>query len=66
MPNPKRLFVAATRQNDGKTMVSLGLYHAFQKHFKDRSDARMTGAFDENKLFIDGETVKAIENALMD
>ena len=30
----KRLFIAATRQNDGKTMTSLGLYNAFQKRFK--------------------------------
>lgn len=29
----KRIFVAATRQNDGKTMVSLGLFHAFQKRY---------------------------------
>ncbi len=43
MPNPKRLFVAATRQNDGKTMVSLGLYHAFQKHFKTMSYIKPVG-----------------------
>lgn len=30
----KRIFVAATRQNDGKTMVSLGLFKAFQNHFQ--------------------------------
>ncbi len=30
----KQLFVAATRQNDGKTMVSMGLFHAIQKRFK--------------------------------
>ncbi len=29
----KKVFVAATRQNDGKTMVSLGLLQAFQKRF---------------------------------
>ena len=29
----KRIFIAATRQNDGKTMVSMGLFHAFQKRF---------------------------------
>src|SRR5258705_8809116 len=28
-----RVFVAATRQNDGKTTVSLGLLSALQKHF---------------------------------
>ncbi|MBU0758984.1 MAG: AAA family ATPase [Candidatus Omnitrophica bacterium] len=29
-----KIFVAATRQNDGKTTVSLGLIHAFKKRFK--------------------------------
>lgn len=29
-----RIFIAATRQNDGKTTVSLGLIHAFKKRFK--------------------------------
>ncbi len=29
------VFVAATRQNDGKTMVSLGLFSAFQKRFSE-------------------------------
>ncbi|OIO40513.1 MAG: hypothetical protein AUJ75_00150 [Candidatus Omnitrophica bacterium CG1_02_49_10] len=31
---PKRIFVAATRQNDGKTTVSLGLIFALKKRFK--------------------------------
>ncbi len=31
MSSPKKLFVGATRQNDGKTMVSLGLFNAIQK-----------------------------------
>ena len=30
----KRIFIAATRQNDGKTTVSLGLIRAFKKRFK--------------------------------
>ena len=29
----KRIFVAATRQNDGKTTISLGLIRAFRKRF---------------------------------
>lgn len=33
MPESKRVFIAATRQNDGKTMVSMGLFNAFQKRF---------------------------------
>ena len=30
----KQLFIAATRQNDGKTMVSIGLFYALQKRFE--------------------------------
>lgn len=30
----KKVFIAATRQNDGKTMVSLGLFHAFKQRFQ--------------------------------
>ena len=30
----KKIFVAATQQNDGKTTVSLGLIAAFKKHFE--------------------------------
>lgn len=30
----KSLFVAATRQNDGKTMTSLGLFHAIRQRFE--------------------------------
>jgi len=33
MNTPKKVFVAATRQNDGKTMVSLGLFQAFKKRY---------------------------------
>lgn len=31
---PKRIFIAATRQNEGKTTVSLGLIAAFQRLYK--------------------------------
>ena len=31
----KRVFIAATMQNDGKTTMSLGLIHALKKTFKD-------------------------------
>ena len=30
----RRIFIAATMQNDGKTTVSLGLIKAFKKRFK--------------------------------
>ncbi len=33
MKSVKKIFIAATRQNDGKTMVSLGLFRAFQERF---------------------------------
>ena len=33
MSNKNQIFVAATRQNDGKTMVSMGLFKAFQNRF---------------------------------
>ena len=37
MPSPnnqcKQIFIAATRQNDGKTMVSLGLFNEFNSKF---------------------------------
>ena len=29
-----KIFVAATRQNDGKTTISLGFINAFKKKFK--------------------------------
>ena len=34
MNKSKHIFVAATRQNDGKTFVSLGLFDALAKYFK--------------------------------
>lgn len=33
MGKKKSVFVAATRQNDGKTMTSIGLFHNFKKRF---------------------------------
>ena len=30
----KKIFIAATMQNDGKTTLSLGLMHCLKKHFK--------------------------------
>lgn len=34
MTDGKRVYIAATRQNDGKTIVSLGLFAALKKRFK--------------------------------
>ena len=39
----RKLFVAATRQNDGKTMVSLGLFNAFQTFFKSSAYIKPVG-----------------------
>lgn len=48
---PKRIFVAATRQNDGKTSVSLGLFKAFQNRFKRLAYIKPVGQ--ETQLFED-------------
>ncbi|MFH1752820.1 MAG: AAA family ATPase [Candidatus Omnitrophota bacterium] len=34
MPDPKKIFIAATMQNDGKTTVSMGLIMSLKKRFK--------------------------------
>jgi len=34
MAQPKRIFIAATMQNDGKTTVSMGLITALKKRFR--------------------------------
>ena len=39
----KKVFIAATRQNDGKTLVSLGLLYAFQQRFKNVSYMKPVG-----------------------
>lgn len=50
----KRLFVGATRQNDGKTMVSMGLYQAFQKRFSPISYIKPVG---QQYHEVDGEKI---------
>lgn len=50
----KRLFIAATRQNDGKTMTSLGLYNAFQKRFKSITYMKPVG---QQFLMVNGEKI---------
>ncbi len=50
----KKVFVAATRQNDGKTMVSLGLFNAFQKRFKDIAYMKPVG---QQYRIIDGKKI---------
>jgi len=60
---PKRIFIAATQQNDGKTTVSLGLIFALKKYFKKISFIKPIGQrylieqgykVDEDSVLIDG------------
>lgn len=50
----KNVFVAATRQNDGKTMVSLGLFNEFQNHYSDLAYIKPVG---QQYRLIDGEKI---------
>ncbi len=50
----KQIFIAATRQNDGKTMVSLGLFKAFQKKFNVVGYMKPVG---QQYQIIDGEMI---------
>ncbi len=50
----KKVFIAATRQNDGKTMVSLGLFNAFRKRFKDVAYMKPVG---QQYKVIDGKKI---------
>lgn len=52
----KKLFVAATRQNDGKTMVSLGLFHAILRRITKPKLAYIKPVGQQYKL-IDGEKI---------
>ncbi|MCD8482104.1 MAG: AAA family ATPase [Verrucomicrobia bacterium] len=52
-----RVFVAATRQNDGKTTTCLGLYAALQAHLKDIGYIKPIG-----QRFIDMEGLKIDED----
>ncbi len=50
----KNVFVAATRQNDGKTMVSLGMLNAFQKRYSRVAYIKPVG---QQYQLIDGEKI---------
>ena len=41
--NRKQIFVGATRQNDGKTMVSVGLFNAFKERFNELAYLKPVG-----------------------
>jgi phosphate acetyltransferase len=49
-----KVFIAATRQNDGKTLVSMGLFHAFRKRFSKVSYMKPVG---QQYKLIDGKKI---------
>ncbi|MDD5553518.1 MAG: AAA family ATPase, partial [Candidatus Omnitrophica bacterium] len=55
----KHLFIAATKQNDGKTTVSLGLIFNFQKKFPDIGFIKPVGQryLEEDGFKVDEDSV---------
>lgn len=55
----KKIFIAATRQNDGKTVISLGLLKALNEHFKNVGFMKPVGQkyIFVNKLKVDKDAV---------
>ncbi|NQY75168.1 MAG: AAA family ATPase, partial [Candidatus Margulisbacteria bacterium] len=62
----KKVFVAATRQNDGKTMLSLGLYSVIRGRFKRISYMKPVGqhyhVIDGNKIDKDALLIHEVFN----
>ncbi len=54
MGKEKKIFIAATRQNDGKTIVSLGLVLCLQKIFKNVGFIKPVG---QKYIIVDGEKI---------
>jgi BioD-like phosphotransacetylase family protein len=54
MEKVKNIFIAATRQNDGKTVVSLGLVLALKKRFKNVGFIKPVG---QKYIVVDGEKI---------
>ncbi|MGE4169756.1 MAG: phosphotransacetylase family protein [Candidatus Margulisiibacteriota bacterium] len=50
----KKVFVAATRQNDGKTLTSVGLFHALSQRFAKTAYMKPVG---QQYLVIDGKKI---------
>jgi len=46
----KKIFIAATRQNDGKTVISLGLLKVLKEHFKNLGFMKPVG---QKYIFVD-------------
>jgi dethiobiotin synthase len=66
MTDSNQIFVAATRQNDGKTMVSMGLFSAFQKRFNSVAYMKPVGQqykmVDGNKIDKDAVLFQKVYN----
>ncbi len=56
----KRVFIAATRQNDGKTSLSLGLISALRKRFKDVGFIKPVG-----QRYVEEDNVKIDEDSVL-
>lgn len=60
MGKKKKLFIAATRQNDGKTVVSLGLAMALKTRYSDICFIKPVG-----QRYVEAEGIKVDEDALL-
>jgi len=60
MAKEKKLFIAATRQNDGKTLVSLGLIQAFRQYAKNIGFMKPVG-----QRYVEIEGYKVDEDAVL-
>lgn len=58
--NPKKIFIAATMQNDGKTTVSLGLIFALRENFKKIGFIKPIG-----QRYLEEEGVKVDEDSVL-
>lgn len=56
----KKIFIAATKQNDGKTTVSLGLIRNFQEHFKKAGFIKPIG-----QRYLEEQGLKVDEDSLL-
>lgn len=56
----KKIFIAATRQNDGKTTISIGLINVFKKRFKDVGFIKPVG-----QRYVVKEGLKADEDSVL-
>ncbi|HDZ77665.1 MAG TPA: hypothetical protein ENH41_06240 [Candidatus Omnitrophica bacterium] len=60
LDSPKNVFIAATRQDDGKTTVSLGLIANFQKHYPEIGFIKPIG-----QRYLEEQGVKVDEDSVL-